>query len=168
MMEERTTPLRKRMIDDMRIRRMGEKAQQAHIRAVKDFAAFLSRSPDTATSEELHSYQKHMTDAGVTPSTFNARIDGRRYDIAFEESLPAAFHLTLETARRVRSSIIRYWDSIPERPPSIARVFVVRSPTTGKTEARRSRCQLQDQKQLGPIDMLNRQLQGPAPNLHWV
>ena len=39
MREEKTTRLRQRMIEDMRIRGMGEKAQQAHIRAVKDFAA---------------------------------------------------------------------------------------------------------------------------------
>jgi hypothetical protein len=39
MKEERTTPLRERMIKDMRIRGMGDKAQQAHIRAIKDFAA---------------------------------------------------------------------------------------------------------------------------------
>ena len=54
----------------MRIRGLGEKAEQAHIRANKDFAAFLGRSPDTATSEELRAYQPHMPDAGVTPSTF--------------------------------------------------------------------------------------------------
>lgn len=79
MTEERTTPLRQRMIEDMRIRGMGEKAQRAHIRAVKDFAAFLCRSPDTATSEELRTYQLHMTDAGVTPPTFNARIVALRF-----------------------------------------------------------------------------------------
>jgi len=74
MTEERTTPLRQRMVEDMRIRGMGEKAQRSHIRAIKDFARFLNRSPDTATPEELHAYQLHMTDAGVTPSTFNTRI----------------------------------------------------------------------------------------------
>ncbi len=63
----------------MRIRGMGEKAQQAHIRAIKDFAAFLRRSPDTATPEELRGYQFHMTDAGVTPSTFNGRVVALRF-----------------------------------------------------------------------------------------
>jgi integrase/recombinase XerD len=79
MTEERTTPLRHRMIDDMRIRGMGEKAQAAHIRVIRDFAGFLGRSPDTATPEELRAYQLHMTDAGVTPSTFNARIVALRF-----------------------------------------------------------------------------------------
>jgi integrase/recombinase XerD len=79
MTEERTTPLRERMIEDMRIRGMGEKAQKAHIRAIKDFAAFLKRSPDTATPEDLRAYQLHMTNAGVTPTTFNARIVALRF-----------------------------------------------------------------------------------------
>jgi site-specific recombinase XerD len=79
MTEERSTPLRERMIEDMRIRGMGEKAQKAHIRAVKDFAKFLKRSPDTATSDELRAYQFHMTDTDVSPSTFNARIVALRF-----------------------------------------------------------------------------------------
>jgi integrase/recombinase XerD len=61
MMEEKTTPLRQRMIEDMRIRGMAEKTQAAHIRAVKDFAVFLKRSPDTATPEELRAYQLQGT-----------------------------------------------------------------------------------------------------------
>ncbi|MFC3060504.1 tyrosine-type recombinase/integrase [Paenirhodobacter populi] len=79
MTEERTTPLRQRMIEDMCIRGMGEKAQQSHIRAIKDFAAFLKHSPDTATAEELRAYQLHMANAGVTPSTFNTRIVALRF-----------------------------------------------------------------------------------------
>lgn len=79
MTEERSTPLRERMIEDMRIRGMGDKAQKAHIRAVKDFAKFLKRSPDTATPDELRAYQLHMTDTGVTASTFNARIVALRF-----------------------------------------------------------------------------------------
>lgn len=79
MREEKTTQLRQRMIEDMRIRGMGEKAQQAHIRAIKDFASFLGRSPDTATPEDLRGYQLHLTNAGTTPSTFNARIIALRF-----------------------------------------------------------------------------------------
>jgi site-specific recombinase XerD len=79
MKEERTTPLRERMIEDMRIRGMGEKTQKAHIRGVKDFATFLGRAPDTATPEELRAYQLHMTDAGVSAETFNVRIVSLRF-----------------------------------------------------------------------------------------
>lgn len=79
MKEEKTTPLRQRMIEDMRIRGMAEKTQAAHIRAVKDFAIFLKRSPDTATPEELRAYQLHMTNAGMSATTFNVRIVSLRF-----------------------------------------------------------------------------------------
>ncbi len=48
MTEERISPLRARMIEDMRIRGMGHKAQKAHIRAPTDFTSFLGHSPDAA------------------------------------------------------------------------------------------------------------------------
>ncbi|NGM47553.1 tyrosine-type recombinase/integrase [Rhodobacter sp. SGA-6-6] len=79
MKEEKTTPLRQRMIEDMRIRGMAEKTQAAHIRAVKDFALFLKRSPDTATPEELRAYQLHMTNAGMSATTFNVRVLSLRF-----------------------------------------------------------------------------------------
>ncbi|MGJ8628677.1 MAG: tyrosine-type recombinase/integrase [Sulfitobacter sp.] len=79
MTEDNITPLRERMLEDMRIRGMGDKAQKSHIRAIKDFAKFLRRSPDTATPEELRAYQLHMTDTGVTASTFNTRIIALRF-----------------------------------------------------------------------------------------
>lgn len=79
MTEERISPLRARMIEDMRIRGMGEKAQESHIRAIKDFAQFLGHSPDTATPEELRAYQLHMTDIGITASTINVRIVALRF-----------------------------------------------------------------------------------------
>ncbi|SEP03272.1 Phage integrase, N-terminal SAM-like domain [Salinihabitans flavidus] len=73
MTEKRATPLPQRMIGDMRIRGMGDRAQKFHIRAVRDFAVFLRRSPDSATPEDLRSYQLHMKDTGVTLSTFGRR-----------------------------------------------------------------------------------------------
>jgi len=79
MTEEKMTPLRQRMIEDMNIRGLGDKTQKAHIRNVKHFAAFLGRSPDTATPEELRSYQLKMTQDGVSVSTYNIRIISLRF-----------------------------------------------------------------------------------------
>ena len=79
MTQEKMSPLRTRMIEDMRIRGMGVKSQQAHIRALKDFTAFLGRSPDSATPDDLRAYQLHMADTKVTPPTFNARITALRF-----------------------------------------------------------------------------------------
>jgi len=67
------------MIDDMRLKGMGDKAQKSHIRAIKHFAGFLKRSPETATPDDLRAYQLDMTDTGVTPSTFNTRIVALRF-----------------------------------------------------------------------------------------
>ncbi len=74
MTQEKMSPLRARMIEDMRIRGMAETSQKAHIRALKDFTGFLGPAPDTATRDELRAYQLHMTDTEVTPSVYNARI----------------------------------------------------------------------------------------------
>ncbi len=79
MTQEKISPLRARMIEDMRIRGMAETSQKAHIRALKDFTTFLGRSPDTAKPEELRAYQLHMTDTEVTPSVYNARITALRF-----------------------------------------------------------------------------------------
>ena len=59
------------MIEDMTARHFAEKVQTDYIRHVKNFAAFLGRSPDTATSEDLRLYQLHMTKTHVVrrPST---------------------------------------------------------------------------------------------------
>ncbi len=79
MAQEKMSPLRARMIEDMRIRGMAETSQKAHIRALKDFTAFLGRAPDTATPDELRAYQLHMTDTEVTPSVYNSRITALRF-----------------------------------------------------------------------------------------
>ena len=79
MTQEKMSPLRARMMEDMRIRGMKDASQKAHIRALRDFTTFLGRSPDTATAEELRAYQLQMTDTEVTPSVYNARITALRF-----------------------------------------------------------------------------------------
>jgi integrase/recombinase XerD len=48
-----TTPLRRRMIDDMKIRNMSVLTQAAYVRAVKNFSAFHRRSPDQLSFEDV-------------------------------------------------------------------------------------------------------------------
>ena len=55
------SPLRQRMIDDMRMRKLSDKTQSHYICAVRQFSAFLERSPDTATVEDLRRYQLHWS-----------------------------------------------------------------------------------------------------------
>lgn len=79
MADTMTTPLRARMIEDMRIKGLGESPQMAHIRAVRYLAEILGRSPDMATVEDLRAYQLHMENTNVTPSTYNVRLVGLRF-----------------------------------------------------------------------------------------
>jgi site-specific recombinase XerD len=73
------TPLRQRMIDDMRMRKMAEHTREGYIRAVRKLAAFLGRSPDTATVEDLRRFQLHLVDSGTGPVTLNATITGLKF-----------------------------------------------------------------------------------------
>jgi integrase/recombinase XerD len=47
------SPLRQRMIDDMRVRKFGKKTQNDNIRHAKTFSTFLGRSPALATADDL-------------------------------------------------------------------------------------------------------------------
>ncbi len=73
------SPLRQRMIEDMRLRKLAEKTQSGYIRWVKHFAAFLGRSPDTATAEELRRYQLHLTESAVSQISLNAAVTALRF-----------------------------------------------------------------------------------------
>ena len=70
------SPLRRRMIEDMRLRKLSAKTQKACVRAVVNLTRFLPRSPDTASAEDLRCYQLHMVEQGVTSTTLNATITG--------------------------------------------------------------------------------------------
>ena len=73
------TPLRQRMLDDMRMRKLEPKTQTSYVRAVRKLAGFLARSPDTATVEDLRRFQLHLVDEGTSPITLNATITGLKF-----------------------------------------------------------------------------------------
>jgi integrase/recombinase XerD len=73
------SPLRQRMLDDMRMRKLSPKTQDAYLRAVRQFTVFLGRSPDTASADDLRLYQLHMVDHGISPITLNATITGLKF-----------------------------------------------------------------------------------------
>jgi integrase/recombinase XerD len=79
MSEKPIRPLRARMIQDMTVRNFVADTQREYIRAVKKLAAFLGRSPDTATAEDLRAFQLHLTEAGTRPPTINATVTALRF-----------------------------------------------------------------------------------------
>ena len=73
------SPLRQRMTEDMIARRLMPGTQVGHIRACKRFAAWLKRSPETATADDLRSFQLHLTETGVSATTRNRTMTGLRF-----------------------------------------------------------------------------------------
>jgi site-specific recombinase XerD len=73
------SPLRRRLIDDMTIRRLGPKTQHEYIRHVKSFADFVGFSPGRATAEDVHRYQLRLASIGTTVPTVNANASALRF-----------------------------------------------------------------------------------------
>ena len=71
--------LRARMIEDMRVRGFSEKTSNDYIRNVRAFAAFIRRSPDTATAEDLRRFQHHQAQTGVRPPSINSAVAALRF-----------------------------------------------------------------------------------------
>ena len=96
-MSSTTTPvigeLRQRMIEDMNARKLGRHCQRGHIASCKRFAAYLKRSPDTATADDVRLFQLHLIESGssicnrnrvMTGVRFLFRVTLRRHDLAAE------------------------------------------------------------------------------------
>jgi integrase/recombinase XerD len=79
MTDKAISPLRRRLIEDMAIRRLGPKTQHDYIRHVKSFADFLGRSPDKASAEDVHRYQLRLASIGTTVPTVNANASALRF-----------------------------------------------------------------------------------------
>ena len=106
MTDKPISPLRQRMIDDMTARRFKEKVQKDYVRHVRTFAAFLGRSPDTATSEDLRRFQVHLAQLPIGVATINAAIAALRF----------FFNVTLE-----RPDLVRHLTTVntPRRAPVV-------------------------------------------------
>ncbi len=71
--------LRRRLIDDMTMRRFSRETQRNYIRDVGRFATFLGRPPHTATAEDLRRLQVEQRDAGVPAPTMNSIVAALRF-----------------------------------------------------------------------------------------
>ncbi len=76
---QKVSPLRLRMIEDMRMRKLERKTQETYIRGVCRLSEYLKRSPLTATAEDLRRFQLHLVEAGVSPITLNATLTAVKF-----------------------------------------------------------------------------------------
>jgi integrase/recombinase XerD len=60
------SPLRQPMIEDMAARKLNPHTQRSHIYSCQRFAAWLKRSPDTATADEVRRFQLHLIESGAS------------------------------------------------------------------------------------------------------
>src|SRR6476660_1091650 len=79
MTTEAITTLRQRMIEDMNARKLCTGTQRGHILSCKRFAAFIKRSPDTATLDDIRRFQLHLAETGVSICTRNRIMTGLRF-----------------------------------------------------------------------------------------
>src|SRR5262245_32458076 len=93
MTDKAISPLRRRLIEDMTIRRLSPKTHYQYIRHVKKFADFLGRSADKATARDVHRYQLWLASIGTSVGTANVsatalrfffKITLKRHDLAEE------------------------------------------------------------------------------------
>jgi site-specific recombinase XerD len=67
------------MIEDMNARKLGSHTQRSHISSCKRFAAFLKRSLDTATAEDIRQFQLQLSQTSVSICNRNRIMTGLRF-----------------------------------------------------------------------------------------
>src|SRR3974377_536855 len=70
------TPLRQRMIEDMHARKLCAGTQRRHHPSCKRLAAFLKRSPETATLDDIRRFQLHLAETGISICNRNRTMTG--------------------------------------------------------------------------------------------
>jgi site-specific recombinase XerC len=126
MTDEAMSPLRRRMIEDMTIRTLSPKTQQGYIRTIKNSAAFLCRSPDKASFEDVRRFQLHVAQSGVGTGALNATVAALRF----------FFRVTLKRSaiRLVNKSPLNAGSAHPIKPANLLdRVRKMRSTNLART-----------------------------------
>src|ERR1700681_1768518 len=120
------SPLRARMIEDMSVHAFNERTRGHYVRHVRAFAAFIRRSPDAATAEDVRLFQLHQTRSGVQPPSINGAVSALRFFFTVTLDRP-------DLARRL--TVVPY----PRRIPAVLSVeevtLLLRAATEPKYKA---------------------------------
>jgi integrase/recombinase XerD len=73
------SPLRQRMIEDMKVRNLSPATQRCYVHAVAKFAQHFNRSPDRLGLAEIRAYQIHLTSTGISWAGFNVAVSALRF-----------------------------------------------------------------------------------------
>jgi site-specific recombinase XerD len=74
------TPLRERLLEDLRLRGLSSKTQEAYVGAVRQLAAHYHKPPDQLNEDELRQYFLYLRDVKqVAPSTMTIALSGIKF-----------------------------------------------------------------------------------------
>ncbi|KAA2211584.1 tyrosine-type recombinase/integrase [Teichococcus oryzae] len=108
--------LRERFVADMAVRGFTEKTRKDYLRTVAGFAAFLERSPGTATAEDIRRFQIQQSEQGMNAPAMNSTVAALRF----------FFNHTLDRPDLARKLIrLRYPRKLPVvlSPDEVARLI---------------------------------------------
>ncbi len=71
--------LRERFVADMTVRGFTDKTRHDYLRTVSGFAAFLERSPSTATTEDIRRFQIEQSERGMNAPAMNGAVAALRF-----------------------------------------------------------------------------------------
>src|SRR5438270_13956834 len=111
--DRRISPLRARMIEDMTVRGFTEKTRQDYVRHAQAFAAFIGRSPATATPDDIRGFQLHQRQSGMQPPSINTAVSALRL----------LFTVTLDRLFRHDPAYRRFFQLYQDMNLGIAAVF---------------------------------------------
>ena len=111
------SPLRMRMIEDMKLAGLSPGTQATYIDAVRKLAAYYRRSPDQLSEEEVRAYILHLRERGAARGTFKANYYGIQYLYRYTVSRDWALFAKKRSVCRDRSGCPR---ACPRRgPPAV-------------------------------------------------
>jgi integrase/recombinase XerD len=73
------SPLRQRMLEDLRLRGLAPHTAQLYLRAVAEFARHFGQSPDQLGPEHIRTYQLHLLNKPVSYSTLTIVVSALRF-----------------------------------------------------------------------------------------
>jgi integrase/recombinase XerD len=86
------TPLRQRLIDDLRLRNYSPRTVEAYVAAVAKIARHFRRSPDQLSPEQIREFQLHLVGQRVSFSLLNQVTAGLRFFYAITLGRPEVVH----------------------------------------------------------------------------
>src|SRR6266446_6744116 len=73
------TALRRRMIEDMKVRNLSPVTQRCYVHAVAKFAQYFKQSPDRLELTGVRAYQIHLVATGTSWAGFNVAVSALRF-----------------------------------------------------------------------------------------